>query len=143
MEVIAYGRYLRTSSRKLQPLASLIRGKSVAQADLCLKLSGKKAGRVLGKVLNSAMANAEHNFKLNRQDLIVTSVFVDEGSRLKRFRPVSRGKAHPFHKATAHICVKLGERKNAKDVLTSSPVSDKKKPVLSKSKDTGNKGSKK
>lgn len=129
MELVTYGRYLRTSSRKLLPLANLIRGKSVAEAELRLKLSEKKAGGVLLKILHSAVANAENNHQLSRQGLFVDTISVGEAPRFKRFRPASRGKALGYHKANAHVRLTLKERVPvAGSALTAELSSAKKNP---------------
>ncbi|KRL94164.1 hypothetical protein FD28_GL000715 [Levilactobacillus hammesii DSM 16381] len=63
------------------------------------------------KVLNSAIANAENNFDLDRQDLVVSEAYVNEGATLKRFRPRAKGSASPINKRTSHITVVVSEKK--------------------------------
>ena len=82
-----------------------IRGRSVQDAELQLRYSGLKAGRLLVKTLRSAMANAESQGDARREDLVVQEVRVDEGPRMKRSKPRSRGSRHPFLKRMSHFTV--------------------------------------
>ena len=100
----------RISPYKVRQVLELIRGKSAEKASVILKFSDKKAARIILKVLNSAMANAEHNYGMDLDKLYVHEAFADKGPVMKRFRPVSMGRAHPYVHRTAHITVKLGER---------------------------------
>lgn len=96
--------------------ADMIRGKSVMQAGLILANADKKGRHPLATLLNSAVANASNNFKLDKDSLVVKEIRVDQGFVLKRFRPVSRGSAHPIKKRTSHVSITLApaEAKNGK-----------------------------
>ena len=98
-------RYVRMSASKARVVLDLIRGKSVADADDVLALSERDAGRVIQKVLRSAVANAEHNDGLDPEELFVSTCFADEGPTLRRFRPRARGRATRIRKRTCHITV--------------------------------------
>lgn len=101
----AISKYVRISPRKARLAAGLIRGLSVAQASLQLTHSNLKAGRLLKKTLDSAVANAETQLDMRREDLKVIEVRVDEGPRLKRAKPKNRGGRHPILKRTSHFTV--------------------------------------
>ncbi len=100
----------RISPYKVRQVLELIRGKSAEKAVTILKFSDKKAARMILKVLNSAMANAEHNYGMDLDKLYVAEAFANQGPMMKRFRPVSMGRAHPYVHKTSHITVTLGER---------------------------------
>lgn len=103
----AIRRYLRISPKKVNLVADLIRGKGVESAINFLQFTPKKSARPLMQVLKSAVSNAEQNFKQNRGNLYVSKIIVNEGSTLKRSRPVSRGRSHPIRKRTSHIIVEV------------------------------------
>lgn len=113
MEARAVARYVRTSPRKARDIVNLIRGKSVEEASGILKLTPRAAAEVVEKVLDSAVANAEKNLKIKRQDLYVSSTFVDEGPTLKRIRPRAMGRAFRINKRTSHITVVVKQREEA------------------------------
>ena len=102
----AITKYLRISPRKARLAAGLIRGKSAEDAELQLQYSNLKGGRLLIKTLRSAIANAESlGTDVRRENLVVQEVRVDEGPRLKRQRPVSKGRSHAFMKRMSHFTV--------------------------------------
>ncbi len=101
-------RYVRISPRKARLAADLIRGLSVSQASLQLLNCNLKGGRLLKKTLDSAVANAENNYDMKRDELKVTEVRVDEGPRLKRAKPKNKGGRHPILKRTSHFTVVVG-----------------------------------
>jgi large subunit ribosomal protein L22 len=101
----AVTKYIRISPRKARLAAGLIRGLKVEAAELQLQYSGLKAGRLLMKTLRSATANAESQGDARREQLVVQEVRVDEGPRLKRSKPRSRGSRHPFLKRMSHFTV--------------------------------------
>ncbi len=105
--MIAHLRQIRISSYKANLVAGMVRGMPVNRALDLLKFTPKKAAHFLYKVIDSAAANAENNFKQNRDQLVVKEIIVNEGSTYKRFQPVSRGRGHPILKRTAHITVKV------------------------------------
>ncbi|MGB4503732.1 MAG: 50S ribosomal protein L22 [Syntrophaceticus sp.] len=111
MEARAVVRYVWISPRKLRQVAELVKGKAVAEALAILKFMPGKAAVPIAKVLNSAAANAEHNLDLDRDDLYVKSILVDEGPIVKRYRPRARGRADLKRRRTSHITVVVAERK--------------------------------
>lgn len=110
MEARAVARYIRVSPRKARQVVDLIRGKSLGEALDILRFLPNKAARPVTKVVESAAANAENNFSMNRRALYVARIYVDEGPTLKRIRPRARGMANRIRKRTSHITVVLAER---------------------------------
>jgi large subunit ribosomal protein L22 len=90
-------------------VADQIRGKSVEEALDLLTFSTKKGADVIKKVLNSAIANAEHNEGADIDELTVSTIFVDEGMTMKRIRPRAKGRADRIFKRTCHITVKVAD----------------------------------
>ena len=111
MEAIAKHRFARTSAQKARLVADLIRGKSVAQALNILAFSPKKTAALMKAVLESAIANAEHNQGADIDELKVASVFVDEGPSLKRIKPRAKGRADRILKRTSHITVVVSQKR--------------------------------
>ena len=109
MEIIAKVRYLRMTPRKVRLLAGLIRGMDIARAEAQLGFTSKAAARPVLKLLRSAVANAEHNFKLDRDDLYIKTITVDGGPVLKRWRSRAFGRASPIRKRTSHIVIILSD----------------------------------
>jgi large subunit ribosomal protein L22 len=109
MEVAAKHRGARLSAQKARLVADQIRGKGVEEALEVLTFSTKKAAALMKKVLESAIANAEHNDGLDVDDLKVSTVFVDEGPTMKRIRPRAKGRADRIFKRTCHITVKVAD----------------------------------
>ena len=109
MEVAAKHRGARISAQKARLVADQIRGKGVEEALETLSFSTKKAAQLMKKVLESAIANAEHNDGLDVDDLTVSTVFVDEGTTMKRIRPRAKGRADRIFKRTCHITVKVAD----------------------------------
>ena len=107
----AIAKYIRISPRKVKIVIDLIRGKQVDQALAILMYTPKAAAPVVLKLLNSAIANAENNLQLNREDLYVAEVFANPGPTLKRYVARSRGSASPMLKRTSHITVVLDTKK--------------------------------
>ncbi|GAA0790097.1 large subunit ribosomal protein L22 [Marinobacterium sediminicola] len=109
MEVIAKHTGARISAQKARLVADQIRGKSVGEALNILAFSTKKGAHLVKKVLESAIANAEHNEGADIDDLRVSAVFVDEGMTMKRIRPRAKGRADRILKRTSHITVKVAD----------------------------------
>ena len=109
MEVAAKHRGARLSAQKARLVADQIRGKSVEEALQVLEFSTKKAAHFVKKVLESAIANAEHNYGADVDELKVATIFVDEGITLKRIMPRAKGRADRISKRTCHITVKVAE----------------------------------
>jgi len=97
--------YVRSSAYKAREVLDLIRGKSCADAQDILAFSERDVARPIGKVLDSALANAEHNDGLDADELYVSACYADEGPTLKRWRPRARGRATRIRKRTCHITV--------------------------------------
>lgn len=110
METQAVLRGARLSAQKGRLIADMIRGKSVAEALDILTFSPKKGADLVRKVLESAIANAEHNNGADVDELKVSTVFVDEGLTMKRIRPRAKGRADRIFKRTSHITVKVAEQ---------------------------------
>ena len=113
MEVMAKAKYIRRTPRKARLLADVVRGLPVSEALAFLEFSPRHAALDVAKVIKSAAANAEHNFNLNREDLVVKALMVDEGPTMKRIRPVSRGMAHQYFHRTCHITAVVEDREEA------------------------------
>ena len=109
-EVKAFARYIDVSPRKLRLVANLIRKTPVDAALEQLRFSSKKASIPLSKAINSAVANAVHNFNLNKDDLFVKAVTIDQGPVSKRYAPRAQGRAFVERKRTSHINVTLESR---------------------------------
>ena len=132
MEVNAKARYIRMSPRKVRLVADLIRGMDLGQAVNQLRFFRKAAARPVLKVVLSAAANAEHNFKMDADTLFVKSIMVDGGPVLQRWRARAFGRAAPLKKRSAHITVVLADReaKAGKGVSAAvvKPAEEKKAP---------------
>lgn len=111
--VNATAKYVRVSPRKAGDVARLIRGKKVAEAKAILALTPRAAAKLVGKVLDSAVANAENNHDLDADDLYVVQAYVNGGPTLKRFRPRAMGRASRIRKRTSHITVCVDEKKES------------------------------
>ena len=107
----AVAKYIRISPSKVRIVLDVIRGQKYEEAVAILKNMPNAATESVLKVLESAGANAENNLGLNKADLVVAETFVDGGPILKRFQPVSKGRAHEIKKRTSHITVILDEAK--------------------------------
>ena len=108
-------RELSLTPRKVALVAALVRGRTVEDALVILQHTPKRAAKPLAKLIASARANAVNNHGLKAEGLRIDTISVTAGPRLKRFRPVSRGRAHPFQKKTANIYVAVsGDLKPAK-----------------------------
>ena len=102
---------VRIAARKVRLVVDLIRGKSIGEAISILKFTPRGASPVVEKVLMSAVANAENNFDLDVENLVVSEAFVNEGPTMKRFRPRAKGSASPILKRTSHITIVVSEKK--------------------------------
>ena len=110
MEAKAILKYARISPRKVFIVLDLIRGKSVEEARGILKNTRKAASEYLIKLLDSAVANAEHNFSMNKDKLYVSECFVCPGPTLKRMMPRARGSADRILKRTSHVTLVVKEK---------------------------------
>lgn len=110
IEIKAHLRYLPITPRKVRLVADAIRGKWADDALHTLRFIPKRAALPLAKLLKSAMSNAEHNFKLQKDGLYIRSLLVNEGPVLRRFLPRARGRATPLRHRRSHITMVLSER---------------------------------
>ncbi len=136
MDVHANLRHLRMSPRKVRLVVNTIRGLSVAAAETRLNFLPKLAAQPVLKLLRSAVANAEHNFKLDKKDLFVRHIVADGGPTLKRFRPRAFGRAAPIRKRTTHISLILAVKGDVPPVVAKAedkkPAKPAKKPATKK-----------
>ncbi|MGI6665240.1 MAG: 50S ribosomal protein L22 [Christensenellaceae bacterium] len=105
----AVAKYIRISPSKVKIVVDLIRGKSVAEAKAILLSTPRAASEPVTKVLDSAIANAENNLDMVRDNLYIAEVYADQGPTLKRYRPRARGRAMHILKRTSHITLILDE----------------------------------
>ena len=110
MEAKAVARFVRIAPRKVRQVANEIKGKAVDEALQILEFTPRAAAEVLQKVLNSAVANAENNYDLDRSNLVVAKAYVDQGPTLKRFRARAQGRAAAIRKRTSHITIIVEEK---------------------------------
>ena len=109
-EAKAIAKYVRIAPRKLRIVINLIRGKSVNEAFAILKYTPKVGSEVIEMVLRSAVANAEHNYDMNVDKLVVSNAFVNQGPTMKRIHPRSRGQAFKILKRSSHVTVAVNEK---------------------------------
>lgn len=115
MAVKAIAKGIRMSPRKVSVVASLVRGRTVADALTILEHTPRRSATPVRKVIESARANAEHNHNYKADTLQIISISVTPGPRFKRFRPAAHGRANPFQRRTAHIHVIVdGEQRAAR-----------------------------
>lgn len=107
--VRAQARFVRSSPRKSRLVVDHIRGKQIDEARITLTFMARHVAQDVLKVLNSAVANAEHNHDLDADDLTIAIAYVDEGPTIKRFRPRAKGRATPILKRTSHITIVVSD----------------------------------
>jgi large subunit ribosomal protein L22 len=127
--VKAQARYVRCSARKARLVLEHIRGKQAAEATAILAFATRAAAKDAGKVLASAIANAENNNGYDADDLVVVAAYADEGPTLKRWRPRARGRVNRIRKRTCHITIQLavaepGEIKRPKPRRVAEPAAE-------------------
>jgi len=101
----ASARFVRVTPQKARRVINLIRGMSAAEAQTLLRFAPQTASEPIGKVLDSAVANATNNYNLDPRTLVIAEAYVDEGPTMKRFRPRAQGRASQILKRTSHITV--------------------------------------
>jgi large subunit ribosomal protein L22 len=111
MEARAILRMVRLSPQKGRLVADQVRGMSVGNAVNLLKFSNKRAATIIGKVLWSAVNNAENNLGADIDTMFVTQIFLDEGPRLKRMQPRAKGRGAGIVKRTSHVTVVVGDKR--------------------------------
>jgi large subunit ribosomal protein L22 len=109
MKAHAQAKYIRQSPYKVRRVLDLVRGLPVEEARHVLDLTERRAADYVRKVLDSAVANAEHNLALDADELFIAETFADEGPTLKRWRPRARGRATRINKRTSHITVVVSD----------------------------------
>lgn len=110
MQIVTRANDLRTSTRKVRLIADAIRGMSIPEAQDALSVIQKRGAHDLDKVLKAAIANAVNNSKLDKANLVIKNIDVNEGSALKRFHPSTRGRVHPYKKRSTNIRIVLEEK---------------------------------
>ncbi|QQK74339.1 50S ribosomal protein L22 [Salicibibacter cibarius] len=110
MEAKAVAKQVRVAPRKARMVVDLVRGKDVGEAISILRHTTRGVSPTVEKVLKSAIANAEHNYEMEPEDLVVSKAYVDEGVTLKRFRPRAMGRASRINKRTSHITIIVSEK---------------------------------
>ncbi len=108
MEVAAKLKHAKISAQKVRLVADQVRGKPVEQALQLLAFSPKKAAAIIKKVLESAIANAEHNEGADIDELKVSRIFIDEGPSMRRWRARAKGRVNHIIKRTSHLTVMVG-----------------------------------
>ena len=126
MEVRSIYKYARISSQKARQVTRAITGMPVSQALSVLDFTPKKAAFLVGKVLRSAVANAENNHELDAEELVVRSAVATPGPTIKRIMPRARGSAAPIKKRMTHITVVLGAKEEEKPAAE-KPATKKRK----------------
>jgi large subunit ribosomal protein L22 len=109
MKAHAKAKYIRQSPYKVRRVLDLVRGMPVEDARDVLMFTNRRAAETIRKVLDSAVANAEHNYALDADELFVDQAFADEGPTLKRWRPRARGRATRINKRTSHITIVVSD----------------------------------
>ncbi|MFH1287925.1 MAG: 50S ribosomal protein L22 [bacterium] len=107
---VAKIRYIRSIPWKARQVVDLVRGKNIGEAIDIVSFMPHAAAKIVKKLLKSALANAGQRKGISKENLYIEKIFVDDGPRLKRFRPASMGKSSPVLKRMSHITAVLGER---------------------------------
>lgn len=132
MSATAKLNYLRIAPRKVRLLADLIRGKMAKDAQTILSFVVKKSATPLLRLLNQAVANAQNNFQLDANNLYISKITVDEGPKLKRWRPRARGQTYEIQKKTSHITIVLAQKIKTKPkaMFVKVPVEEPKERIV-------------
>jgi large subunit ribosomal protein L22 len=109
MKAHAKAKHVRQSPYKVRRVLDLVRGLPVDEARIVLDFTNRRAADTIKKVLDSAVANAEHNLALDADELFVLEAYADEGPTLKRWRPRARGRATRINKRTSHITIVVAD----------------------------------
>ncbi|MCL5781152.1 50S ribosomal protein L22 [Desulforamulus profundi] len=111
MEARAIAKFIRVSPRKARMVVDLVRGKKLEEALAILRYTPNKAAAAVTKVVKSAAANAEHNYEMDKEELVISQIFVDQGPSLKRVMPRAMGRADIIKRKTSHITVVVSDKK--------------------------------
>jgi large subunit ribosomal protein L22 len=125
---------LRTAPRKTRLVADLVRGKDLAEAQSILSFTINKTAKNILKLLNSAEATATHDLHLDKGNLFISKIMVDEGPKMKRWHPMSRGRAYPIIKRSSHIVIVLSEKKEGKKSEVKKDISKNEQKEIKKEK---------
>lgn len=133
----AIARNVRMSARKARLVMDIVRGRNAIEAMTLLRFVNKRAAPEISKLIHSAVANAEDyanrsGVPVEAESLIVADAFVDEGPRMKRWRPRSRGMAHPFTRHTCHMTVRVAEAGHVEEQKKGRPAFARKRRRISK-----------
>ena len=109
MEVRAVAKHTGIPASKVRPLVNMVRGKRVDEALTLLRFTPTPKAKIVAKLVQSAVANAENNFQMDPADLKIVSIFADEARGMRRYRPRSRGRVSPIRKRSSHITVIVAE----------------------------------
>ncbi|MDP2951135.1 MAG: 50S ribosomal protein L22 [bacterium] len=126
MEITAKLNNLRIAPRKVRLVADLVRGKSAYEANELLGFCVKRGSLPLKKLLQSCVQNSKHNFQIENDNLFIKEIKVDEGVKLKRWHPMSRGRAGAIQKKTCHITLILSELSDSTKPVLKPSLKDKK-----------------
>lgn len=107
MKITSKIKYVKISPKKIYHIAKDIKGQKVKIIKEILDLMPNKGCKLILNALNSAIANAENNFNLNKSNLLLKNILIEQGPTLKRFRPSAKGSAHPYKKKMSHISIIL------------------------------------
>jgi len=118
MEARAQARYVRVTPMKARRVIDLIRGMNASDAQAVLKFAPQAASEPIGKVLDSAIANATNNHAMDARSLVVSAAYVDEGPTMKRIRPRAQGRAYRIRKRSSHITVIVSDGIETKPAVT-------------------------
>lgn len=110
MKARAEAKYMRVSPRKMKPIADMVRGMNVKEAQAVLKFTPRKGAEIFLKVLNSAVANAENNHDMDVENLYIAEIYANQGPVMKRWKAGSMGRANPIKRRTSHVGVVVAER---------------------------------
>jgi large subunit ribosomal protein L22 len=113
MESRAIARYVRVAPRKARLVVDQVRGKSIARATEICQFSDRAVAEVVGKVIDSAVANARQQHQLRPESLYIKTAYVDEGPTMKRLRPRAKGQGARIRKRTCHITIIVAPREEA------------------------------
>ncbi len=116
MDVRAKAKFIRISPKKVRLVADLVREMKTDKAIAQLNFTNKKATKPIKKLIDSAIANATNNYNLDKNNLFVKEVWIDEGPTLHRWMPRAHGRATPIRKRTSHIALTVGEIKDSGEV---------------------------
>lgn len=129
MDVRAQEKYIRISPKKARPVADLVRGKKAIASLTLLKFTPNKAAAIIAKAIKSAVANAENNHQLTKEDIIIKRITVDKGPMLKRARAGFKGSPTPILKRTSNITVVVSDQDDNRKDKDVKAIETKNKPT--------------